>query len=292
MSLEGLLIEREGDDGGVRPSGRKTIIMGILNLTPDSFYDGSRFTKPTAAIDRAMEMLDEGADWIDLGGESSRPGATPVSLDEEIKRVIPLVKALAGRGIIVSVDTTKAELAKRALDEGARIINDISAFSMDSEMASVCAKFKAHCVLMHMRGTPQTMQSHTEYADIVAEVCAYLERRIASALERGVDIERIIIDPGIGFGKSPEGNIELIRNLEALKKLGRPVLIGASRKSFIGALTAEPEADRLAGSLSIAAIAVMKGADILRVHDVRETRQAVSMAEAVRGVAKSPLLGV
>lgn len=291
MSLEGSLIGGEGGDG-LRPSGRKTIIMGIINLTPDSFYDGSRFTKPTAAIDRAMCLLDEGADWIDLGGESSRPGASPVSLDEEIKRVIPIVKALAKRGMIVSVDTTKAEIAKRALDEGARIINDISSFSMDKEMASVCAKFKAHCVLMHMRGTPRSMQSDTEYGDIVAEVYAYLERRVAFAVGEGLDRERIIIDPGIGFGKSAEGNIELIRNIEALKKLGRPLLIGASRKSFIGKLRAGPEADRLAGSLSIAAIAVMKGADILRVHDVRETRQAVSMAEAVRGVAKSPLLSV
>jgi len=291
MSLEGRLIELEGGDG-LRPSGRKTIIMGILNLTPDSFYESSRFSEPEAAIERAMEMLDEGADWIDLGGESSRPGAAPVSLAEEIQRVIPLVKALAGRGIIVSVDTTKAELARRALDEGARLINDISAFSMDSEMASVCARYKAHCVLMHMRGTPRSMQSHTEYADIVAEVYAYLERRLAFAVERGVDRERIIIDPGIGFGKSVEGNIELIRNIEALKKIGRPLLIGASRKSFIGARRAEPEADRLAGSLSIAAIAVMKGADILRVHDVKETRQAVSMAEAVSTAPQSTRLPV
>ncbi len=287
MPLEGRLIEvREG----LRPPVRRTIIMGILNITPDSFFDGGRFTGTKAAMDRASQMLDEGADWIDVGGESSRPGASPVTLQEESKRIIPVVKALAARGVTVSVDTTKAALAMRALDEGACIINDISAFSMDQSMASVCAKSGAYCVLMHMRGTPRTMQSHTGYRDLVGEVYAFLEQRLAFAVDHGVDRDKIILDPGIGFGKSAEGNIELIRNLGVFKKLGRPLLVGASRKSFIGAVTGEPGADRLAGSLSVAAIAVMKGADILRVHDVGETRQAVAMAEAIRGPRQSPPL--
>jgi len=288
MPSNGVLIHDE--DGVLIPARSGTMIMGILNLTPDSFYDGGRFIEPSAAMDRALEMLDEGADWIDIGGESTRPGSDPVTLQEESERIIPTVKALAALGITVSVDTTKADLADRALGEGARIINDISAFSLDPSMASVCARHKALCVLMHMRGVPGTMQSHTGYSDIVREVYAYLEGRLAYALGEGVDRDKIILDPGIGFGKSAEGNIELIRSIEVLKKLGRPVLIGASRKSFIGALTNEPGADRLAGSLSVAAIAAMKGADILRVHDVKETRQALIVAEAIRGPARdSPL---
>ncbi len=285
MSLDGNLIE------GLSSEGRGTIIMGILNITPDSFYDGGRFSKPAAAMDRAREMLDEGADWIDIGGESSRPGATPIGLKEETRRVIPVVKELAGRGVTLSVDTAKAALAERALGEGARIINDISAFSADADMASVCARHKAFCVLMHMRGTPRTMQSNTEYSDLTGEVYAYLERRVAFAVNRGIDKDKIILDPGIGFGKSVGGNIELIRNIDVFKKLGRPILIGASRKSFIGAVTNDPHGDRMAGSLAVAAMAVMKGATIVRVHDVRETRQAVLMAEAVRGAGQSSRLG-
>jgi len=274
-----------GGEGAPKVSGCGTIIMGILNLTPDSFYDGGRYLSARDAITRALEMRDEGANWIDVGGESSRPGAEPVSLAEETRRVIPVVEALACEGLNVSVDTTKAALAKRAIKAGAGMINDISAFSMDDDMARVLAGSKAYCVLMHMRGTPRTMQANTAYDDIVAEVYGYLEERIDYALNRGVKRERIIIDPGIGFGKSAEGNIALLRNLGLFRKLGRPVLVGASRKSFIGALTGDPGADRLGGSLAVAALAVMKGADILRVHDVRETRQAVLMAEALTGRA-------
>ncbi len=262
------------------PSGRGTIIMGILNLTPDSFYDGGRYAAPGAALKRALEMAEEGAHWIDVGGESSRPGAEPVSLEEETRRVIPVVEALAREGLTVSVDTTKAAIAERALDAGARIINDISALSMDSEMAPTCARYGAHCVLMHMRGTPRTMQAHTAYRDIVSEVRSYLEERVAFAVSRGIRKDRIIIDPGIGFGKSARGNMELLRGIGAFLPLGRPVLIGASRKSFIGAVTGDPGADRLGGSVAVAVLAVLNGAGILRVHDVRETRQAVLLAEA------------
>ncbi len=264
--------------------------MGILNITPDSFYDGGRFMEPSVAMDRALEMLDDGADWIDVGGESTRPGSSPVTIQEESDRIIPTVKALASLGMTVSVDTTKADIADRALGEGARIINDISAFSLDPSMASVCARHKAFCVLMHMRGAPGTMQLNTGYDDIVGEVYAYLEDRLAYAISEGVDREKIVLDPGIGFGKSAEGNAELIRNIEVFKKLGRPVLLGASRKSFIGALTRDAAADRLPGSLGVAVIAAMKGVDILRVHDVKETRQALILAEAIRGPrADSPI---
>jgi len=288
MPHNGGLVQDE--DGVLSPARSKIIIMGILNLTPDSFYDGGRFIEPSAAIDRALEMLDEGADWIDIGGESTRPGSSSVSLQEESERIIPTVKALADMGVTVSVDTTKADLADRALGEGARIINDISAFSLDPSMASVCARHKAFCVLMHMRGVPKTMQSHIGYGDIVREVCDYLEGRIAYAVDEGVDIEKVILDPGIGFGKSAEGNAELIRNIEVFKKLGRPILVGASRKSFIGAMANDADADRLAGSLSVAVMSAMKGADILRVHDVKETRQALIVAEAIRGPwGNSPL---
>ncbi len=266
------------------PSGRTaTIIMGILNLTPDSFYDGGRYRLPGDALSRALEMAEEGAHWIDVGGESSRPGADPVSLDEETRRVIPVVEALVREGLTVSVDTTKAAVARMALEAGARIINDISAFSMDREMASTCARYDAYCVLMHMRGTPRTMQADTVYTDIVAEVRAYLERRMDHAMSCGVRKERIIVDPGIGFGKSAEGNMELLRHLGAFVSIGCPVLVGASRKSFIGAVTGDPIADRLGGSIAAATFAVLKGARILRVHDVKETRSAVLMAEALLG---------
>ncbi len=262
------------------PSGRGAIIMGILNLTPDSFYDGGRYMRPEAAVARALEMAEEGARWIDVGGESSRPGAEPVSLEEETRRVIPVVEALAREGLTVSVDTTKAAIAERALDAGARIINDISAFSMDPEMAPTCARYGARCVLMHMRGTPRTMQADTAYGDIVTEVRSYLEERIAHAVSRGVRKDRIIIDPGIGFGKSAEGSMEILCSLGAFSSLGRPLLIGASRKSFIGAVTGDPGADRLGGSVAAAVLAVLGGADVLRVHDVGATAQAVRMAEA------------
>ncbi|MFQ5354344.1 MAG: dihydropteroate synthase, partial [Thermodesulfobacteriota bacterium] len=257
---------------GLMPSGQSTIIMGILNVTPDSFFDGGNFINASAAVRRGEEMIGEGADWIDVGGESSRPGAEPVTAGEESARVIPVIRALVRAGATVSVDTTKAAVAIKALEEGARIVNDISAFSMDPEMAGVCAKYRAISVLMHMRGTPKSMQSDTEYKDLAGEVYGYLEARMEYAVSRGVDRDKIILDPGIGFGKSAEGNVELIRNIPHFKRLGRPLLVGASRKSFIGSLTGGGPGDRLAGSLAVAVAAVLKGADVLRVHDVRETK--------------------
>ncbi|MFQ5479665.1 MAG: dihydropteroate synthase [Thermodesulfobacteriota bacterium] len=283
-SLKGLT---HGMDG-VMPSGRSTVIMGILNITPDSFSDGGDYVEPSKAVTRAVQMLSEGADWIDVGGESSRPGASPVTASEEAGRIMPVIKTLIKEGVTISVDTTKSYVAGLALEEGASIINDISAFSMDPEMAALCARFKAFCVLMHKRGTPATMQSDTEYANLSDEVYSYLESRIKYAVERGVERERIMIDPGIGFGKSARGNLELIRSIPYFKKLGCPLLLGVSRKSFIGAVTGEADGERLSGSLAAATAAVLKGADVLRVHDVRETKKAVLMAEAISGGA-SPL---
>ncbi len=268
---------------GLMEKGHNTVIMGILNVTPDSFFDGGTYVDLAAAVSRAQEMLDEGAHWIDVGGESSRPGAVPVGAEEEAARIIPVIKALATKGFTLSVDTTKAHVAMLALEAGASIINDISAFSMDRDMAAMCARYNACSVLMHRRGTPATMQSDTEYADVVAEVYSYLEQRLEYAVECGMERENIILDPGIGFGKSAEGNIELIRNIAHFKRLGCPVLIGASRKSFIGAVTGDARADRLSGSLAAATAAVLNGVDVLRVHDVAETKRAVLVAEAIAG---------
>jgi dihydropteroate synthase len=265
--------------------GRRTVILGVLNVTPDSFYDGGKFLNAGEAISRGLEMVEDGADWIDIGGQSSRPGALPVTLEEELKRVVPVVEALAKKGVTVSVDTTKAEVARQALKAGAEIINDISALEADPDMARVCATTGAPVVLMHMRGTPETMQKDVKYNDLTSEVFNYLSGQVAYAESCGIDEERIIIDPGIGFAKSAEGNLELIKNLAEFKTLGRPILVGASRKSFIGAVlgggSAPASAERLGGSLAIGAIAVQNGAHILRVHDVKEMAQVVKLADAI-----------
>ncbi|GMR04540.1 MAG: hypothetical protein BMS9Abin23_0438 [Thermodesulfobacteriota bacterium] len=252
--------------------------MGILNVTPDSFYDGGRSLEK-GAVKRGLEMVDDGADWIDVGGESSRPGAEPVSLEEELKRVVPVVAELASRGVTVSVDTTKSEVARRSLEEGAEIINDISAFSMDPDMAAVCRDYGAASILMHMRGTPSTMQNNVEYVDLISEVCDFLESRLSYAVDNGIEREKTIVDPGIGFGKSREGNLDIIRNLSRFTALGRPILAGPSRKSFLGLAGA---AQRLGGTLAASTVLIMNGADILRVHDVKEVRRAADMADALK----------
>jgi dihydropteroate synthase len=272
--------------------GTRTLIMGILNVTPDSFYDGGRFVDKEGAIERALKMSAEGADWIDVGGESTRPGAEPVPVEEELKRVVPVVEVLADKGLTVSVDTTKAEVARAALEAGAGVVNDVSALSADPRMAEVCAEFNCPVVLMHMRGTPRTMQDDVFYEDITAEVFEYLLSRLEFAFDCGIEPERTVIDPGLGFGKSPEGNLELVRNLVGLKTLGRPVLIGPSRKSFIGRVLGtnpgkEP-IDRLPGTLAVCTAAILGGAEMLRVHDVAEARQAALMAEALAGSSTGP----
>jgi len=257
--------------------------MGALNVTPDSFSDGGAFLDPDAAADRALAMEREGADIIDIGGESSRPGAEPVPLEEELRRVLPVLERLRGRlRIPISIDTTKAEVAEAALQAGAEIVNDISALRFDPRMGEVVAKSGAGLVLMHMRGTPKTMQQDPTYADVVAEVRDFLAQRVEHAVSLGIDRELIAIDPGIGFGKTVEHNLELLRRLPELCELGHPVLVGPSRKSFIGAVLDLPVEERLEGTLAACAVAVVRGADIVRVHDVRAVRRAVDLAVRLR----------
>ena len=263
-------------------------IMGILNVTPDSFFDGGRYAGRQAAVVRALEMVEEGADIIDIGGESSRPpvyGEAPqVSLEEECARVVPIVEEVRRHSDVpISVDTTKAEVARRALQAGADIVNDISALRDDPEMVEVAASSGAPVVLMHRRGTPVTMQKNTWYEDLLGELKNFLTERIAAARAGGVALERIAVDPGIGFGKSVEGNLEIIRHLGEFAELGCPILVGASRKSFIWKHMGLKAEEGLEGSLAVAVLSVAKGANILRVHDVAATVRAVRMAEAIAG---------
>lgn len=262
--------------------GPSTLIMGILNVTPDSFSDGGLFMDKERAVERAFEMAEDGADWIDVGGESTRPGATPVPLKEELERVVPVVEVLAGKGFTVSIDTTKAEVAKEALEAGAAIVNDVSALTTDPSMAGVCARYGAPVVLMHMRGTPRTMQKDLRYKDLVSEVYGYLWSRVEYAAKNGIGRDKIILDPGLGFGKSVEGNLRLVKDLKEFKSMGLPLLIGPSRKSFIGKTLGADEAGRLTGTLSVSVISILNGAKILRVHDVKEAREAAVLADAVR----------
>ena len=262
----------------------RIVIMGVVNTTPDSFSDGGYFLEPSAAVAQVLRLVEQGADIIDIGGESSRPGAMPVSESEELQRVIPVVSELAGKcSVPISIDTTKSVVARAALEAGASIINDISALHHDAEMAQVAAKHNAGLVLMHMRGTPQQMQQDTAYSDLIGEIVDYLSVAITKAESAGVAPDKIMVDPGIGFGKDLEGNLSILRSISQLKSLGKPVLIGASRKSFIGRLTGADSGDRLAGSLAAAVVAVMNGASAVRVHDVAETRQAVDLAVRLRG---------
>lgn len=258
-------------------------IMGIVNATPDSFSDGGRFLDPERAVAHALRLIDEGADWVDIGGESTRPGAEPVPADDEINRVIPVIRGvLAARpGALVSVDTAKRAVAEAAIEAGAAMVNDVTALA-DPGMAELCAEARVKVVLMHMRGAPRTMQAHTDYPDLIGAVEEFLVARLEVAARAGVSSERIWLDPGVGFGKAALDNPRLIAATPRLKRLGFPVVIGASRKRFIGELTgvARPE-DRLAGSLGAALAAARAGADALRVHDVLATRAALSVFSAV-----------
>lgn len=249
-------------------------IMGILNVTPDSFSDGGLFADPARAVERALQMEAEGADIIDIGGESTRPGAEPVSVEEEKRRVLPVIQGIRRRSnISISIDTMKASVAAEALEAGAKIINDVSAGRFDPEMLPLAARAQVPICLMHMKGEPRTMQQNPYYDDVVAEVKGFLRERIAAARAVGVDQKNIWIDPGIGFGKRLEDNLALLKNLDQFAELGCPILIGPSRKSFIGQLTGAPVEARLPGTLASLAIAVQKGAQILRVHDVAAVRQ-------------------
>lgn len=262
---------------------RRTAVMGIVNVTPDSFSDGGRYFDSEKAIAHGIVLADQGADIIDVGGESTRPGARPVSAGEEMERVLPVIRGLRRAvSIPISVDTTKAEVARAAVDEGADMVNDISAMRFDPAMAPLIAAAKLPVVLMHMQGTPRTMQQSPRYQDVVEEVKEFLRSRIRFALEAGVSAERIIIDPGIGFGKELGHNLALLRGLPALASLGQPLLVGPSRKTFVGKLLDAGPEERLEGSLAVAVAAVLAGANIIRTHDVKESRRAIRIADALR----------
>ncbi len=263
--------------------GKRTLIMGILNVTPDSFSDGGRYTTVEAAVAHAQRLVEEGADILDIGGESTRPGADPVPLDEELRRVIPVVQAVrqALPEVCISVDTYKARVAREALESGADMINDVSALRFDPEMASVVAEGDVPVVLMHMKGTPKTMQQNPTYGDVVREILAFLRERIEFAVSQGIARDRIIVDPGIGFGKRPEHNTEILQRLGELRELGRPILLGTSRKSFLGALTKRPVEKRLEETIASVVVGVLRGADIVRVHDVAPMKHALAVADAV-----------
>ncbi len=255
-------------------------IMGILNVTPDSFSDGGLYENTAAALARAEEMLEAGATIIDIGGESTRPGAPPVSEGEELKRILPVVKALANvPGCLISVDTTKAPVARAALENGADLINDISGLGFDPALAETVGAFKAPLVIMHIQGTPQSMQAAPSYHQVTAEVLGFLETRIETARKAGV--EQILVDPGIGFGKSLEHNLELMRRLGELRQFGFPVLLGTSRKSFLGKILEATVEKRLIGSVASQLSGLLNGASVFRVHDVRETREAFAVFRAV-----------
>jgi dihydropteroate synthase len=257
--------------------------MGVLNVTPDSFSDGGRFLSPDAALAQAERLAAEGADLLDIGGESTRPGAPPVSAREELERVVPVIERLRASGfqVPISIDTSKAEVAQAALRAGADLVNDIQGLA-DPALARVVAQAQAPVVLMHMRGTPADMGARTEYRDLMTDVLCELRQALARAEQAGIPAERTILDPGIGFAKTAEQNLTLLRRLSELHALGRPLLVGPSRKSFIGTITGAPISDRLPGTLAAVTAAVLAGAAFVRVHDVAAARQASAVAAAIR----------
>jgi dihydropteroate synthase len=256
--------------------------MGIVNVTPDSFYDGGRFADPGRAVEHGLALAGEGADILDIGGESSRPGSEPVSADEELRRVVPVIAGLRTRtAALISVDTTKLEVAEAALDAGADIVNDISASGLDPRILVLAARYGAGFVMMHMKGAPKTMQHEPHYDDAVAEIRAFLAGKIAAAQTYGLDMSCIVLDPGIGFGKRLEDNLVLINHLDAFATLGRPLLVGVSRKAFIGRILDAAPDDRLEGTIAAAVVSVVRGAHILRVHDVKAIGRAARVADAI-----------
>ncbi|MCU0259049.1 MAG: dihydropteroate synthase [Solirubrobacteraceae bacterium] len=271
------------DAPAVRLEVQLPCVMGILNVTPDSFSDGGRFTQLEAAVAQGIAMARDGAAIIDVGGESTRPGSDRVSLDEELARVLPVIERLrAETSAVVSIDTYKAEVARQALAAGAALVNDVSALRMDPAMVEVVAETGAPAILMHMQGEPKTMQQDPHYDDVVDDVRAFLEERMGFALARGVDEEQLLIDPGIGFGKTVAHNLVLLRGLARLKELGRPLVLGASRKRFLGAILGAEPGGRLIGTVASTVIGLMNGADVVRVHDVRENFEALRVVLALR----------
>ena len=266
------------------------LVVGVINVTPDSFSDGGMFADAAAAVAHGQRLVEEGAGMLDVGGESTRPagsvygeGAQPVSEDEELCRTIPVVERLAQAGIHVSIDTMKLTVAEAALQAGARLVNDVSAFRFEPELAGLVASSGAGCCLMHMLGEPRTMQKDPRYDDVVSEVKSFLEERLAFAVGEGLSEERVWLDPGIGFGKTVEHNLELIRRLDEIVAIGRPVMIGTSRKSFLGHITGRDTLDRVPGTVATSVMAYERGASVFRVHDVREVADALKVAAATVG---------
>src|SRR5574341_1509904 len=261
----------------------RTHVMGVINVTPDSFSDGGRFFQAEQAIEQGLRLAQEGADILDIGGESTRPGSEPVSLEEELKRVIPVIEELSNQvRIPISIDTYKAEVARKALQAGAAIINDISALRFDADMVKVAREFGCPVILMHIQGTPRQMQENPAYQDVIGEIEAYFRQQIAYARQSGLDDSQLIIDPGIGFGKTLEHNLEILRKLSSFQELGRPILVGVSRKSFIGKILNLPVEERLEGSLAAMAHAILQGANIVRVHDVKESVRVARIIDELK----------
>jgi dihydropteroate synthase len=270
---------------GAGPTHHRVRLMGIVNVTPDSFSDGGRFLAPDCAIAHARELAAGGADLLDIGGESTRPGAREVSTEEELARVAPVLEGIRDVDAPISIDTSKAAVAVASLDAGAEIVNDVTALRHDPALAGLCAERECTVVLMHMQGTPRTMQENPTYDDVVDDVKAFLAERIEFAVGEGIAEERIWVDPGIGFGKTVDHNLELLRRLAELRELGRPVVVGSSRKRFIGELTGREVDDRLGGTIASNVLALRAGADVLRVHDVAESRQALLVAGSILDAA-------
>lgn len=257
---------------------KRTYIMGILNVTPDSFSDGGKFLDPNAAVRHARQMESDGADFIDVGGQSTRPGSEEIPIEEELNRVIPVIRTLKSQiSIPISIDTYRSEVAEEAVKNGASIINDISAFNFDKRMPKVVAKYNASCILMHIKGTPKNMQQNPEYENVVEEVTDYLRQSVSVAEDAGV--KQIMIDPGFGFGKTLEHNLTLLKDLYNLKDLNKPILVGLSRKSMLGKILGTEVHERLEGTLALNTIAILNGANIIRVHDVKESVRAARVAD-------------
>ncbi len=258
-------------------------IMGIVNVTPDSFSDGGLFRAAEAAVEHGLQLVEEGADILDIGGESTRPGARLVELEEELGRVVPVVKELARRtGVPLSIDTTKSDVARQAIDHGAQIVNDISGLRFDPEMLPLCQTNNAGIVCMHILGTPQTMQDNPQYDDVVREVNDYFLERLHALEQAGIERSRVVLDPGVGFGKTAQHNLEILSHIKQFRSLGRPVLVGHSRKGFLKTLLGRPVEERSSGTIGVSVALAMQHADILRVHDVRAVRDALTAWDVIR----------
>jgi dihydropteroate synthase len=269
----------------------RSYLVGIVNVTPDSFSDGSKHLRPTSAVKHCIELLDSGADIIDIGGESSRPGSESVAADEEIRRILPVICELRKlrRDAVISVDTMKSEVADKALSAGADIVNDVSALRNSQDMAAVIARHDAGVILMHMRGNPKTMQSDLNYTDLIGEISSFLTDAISRAVKAGINIENIVVDPGLGFGKSQEQNVRIISEIETFRKTGRPLFVGPSRKAFIGKILGGlPAADRVWGTAGAVAYLAMKKTDFIRVHDVKEMSQMLKVLKEMETVHSFP----